>query len=193
MAGDGMLNGIDLQGMRDVIGSVRDDASLGHCEFRATNEWVDGTHCRAHVKSFYMLGGEDTSRSETLTYEIDEPPALLGHNAGPNPTEFALVALSGCLTTTLAVYAAAKGYKLDSVTSHLSGDLDLHGFFGLDESIRRGYKNIRVDFDIQGELSDQQKHELIELAQKYSPVFDIVSNPVHVDVGLVGEPHAEAA
>jgi uncharacterized OsmC-like protein len=189
-----MLNGIDVNALRSVIGSVKENASLGKSEFRATNEWISGTHCRAHVKGFYSLGEEDTTRKDIFSYDMDEPPALTGHNMGSNPTEMALVALSGCLTTTLIVYAAAKGYKLDSVHSHLSGDLDLHGFFGLDEQMRRGYDNVNVTFDIQGDLTDQQKQELIELAQRYSPVFDIVSNPVPVHVGLASEPtQAEAA
>ena len=193
MAGNGMLNGIHLEGLREVIGSVKHDPSLGHSEFRATNQWADGTHCRAHVKGFYSLGQEDDTRTGTYSYDMDEPPALMGNNVGPNPTEFALVALSGCLTTTLVVYAAAKGYKLDSVESHLAGDLDLRGFFGLDESVKRGYSNIRVTFDIKGDITEAQKHELIELAQKYSPVFDIVSNPTPVHVALAGEPTVEAA
>jgi uncharacterized OsmC-like protein len=194
MAHDTMLNGIDTNALRDVIGSVKADGSLAKSEFRAENEWVDGTHCRAHVKGFYSLGGEDTTRTQMFSYEIDEPPALLGQNLGPNPTEFALVALSGCLTTTLVVYAAAKGYRLDSVRSYLAGDLDLNGFFALDENTRRGYQNIQVHFDIQGDVTEAQKQELIELAQKYSPVFDIVSHPTPVTVGLTGEAEkAEAA
>lgn len=193
MADDGMTNGVDLEGLRQVIGSVKNDPALGRSEFRASNEWINGTHCRAHVKGFYSLGKEDDSRADTYSYDIDEPPGLMGHNVGPNPTEFALVALSGCLTTTLVVYAAAKGYELRSVTSHLSGDLDLQGFFGLDEAVKRGYNNVRVSFEIEGDLSEQQKHELIALAKKYSPVFDIVSNPTHVEVGLAGEAQAEAA
>jgi uncharacterized OsmC-like protein len=188
-----MLNGINVQGLREAIGSVKDDGSLARCEFRTKNEWIDGTHCRAHVKGFYGMGQEDATRSETFTYDIDEPPMLLGSNIGPNPTEYVLVALSGCLTTTLIVYAAAKGYKLDSVSSQLSGDLDLHGFFALDDNVRRGYQNIHVNFDIRGDISEQQKLELIELARKYSPVHDIVSNPTSVSVGLMGEAPVQAA
>ena len=176
MAHEQMLNGIDLATMREAIDKVRTDPNLGVTQFRADNEWLEGTHCRAHIKGFYTLGSEDTSRRDTFSFDEDEPPAICGHNHGPNPTEYALVALSGCLTTTLAVYASAKGYKLDSVTSHYEGDMDLRGFFGLDESIRRGYSNIHVSFDIQGELTEAQKHELIELAQKYSPVLDIVTH-----------------
>jgi uncharacterized OsmC-like protein len=193
MATNGMLNGIDVQAMRDVIGAVKENTTLAETQFRAHNQWVEGAHCRAHVKSFYMFGSEDASRTTSFTYEMDEPPALLGHNAGANPTEMALVALSGCLTTTLIVYAAAKGYTLESVESHLAGDLDLRGFFGLDETIGQGYSNIHVSFDIKGDVSENQKQELIELAQKYSPVFATITTPVKVDVTLAGQTHAEAA
>ena len=61
-----------------------------------------------------------------------------------NPVEYALAALNGCLTTSLIYHAAAQGIKIEEVESILSGDLDLHGFLGMDESVRNGYERINV-------------------------------------------------
>jgi len=44
-----------------------------------------------------------------MVFEIDEPPVLCGTNLGMNPVEYLLVALSGCLTTSMIAYAAARG------------------------------------------------------------------------------------
>jgi len=66
----------------------------------------------------------------------------------------------------------------------LEGDLDLRGFLGLDPEVKVGYENIRVYFKIDADISEQEKEDLIQMAQKYSPVFNSVSKPVPVTVGL---------
>jgi uncharacterized OsmC-like protein len=119
-----------------------------------------------------------------MSFEIDEPPVLLGNNQGANPVEYLLVGLSGCLTTSMVAHAAARGIKLRGVQSRLEGELDVQGFLGLSETIPVGYKNIRVTFKIDGDLSDEEKEELIDMAQKYSPVFNSIAKPVPMQVDL---------
>ncbi len=65
-----------------------------------------------------------------------------------------------------------------------SGDLDLHGFLGLDENIRNGYEKIKVTFKIKSDAPEEKLQELVQLAQKRSPVFDIISHPTPVEVSL---------
>ena len=109
---------------------------------------------------------------------------MMGENRGANPVEYVLTALSGCLTTTLVYYAAMMDIKLDSVESELEGDLDLRGLLNLDDSTRRGYSNIRVNFQIESDAPREKIEELVGMAKRFSPVCDIVSNPVSVSVAL---------
>jgi uncharacterized OsmC-like protein len=95
-----------------------------------------------------------------------------------------LHALAGCLTTSLVYHAAAQGIRIDAVESKFEGDLDLRGFLGMDEDVRNGYENIRVTFKIKSDAPEEKLKELCELAQKRSPVFDIVTNRVPVNVQL---------
>jgi uncharacterized OsmC-like protein len=62
--------------------------------------------------------------------------------------------------------------------------LDLRGFLGLSEDVPVGYKNICVFFKIDADVSEEEKEELIKMAQKYSPVFNTVSNPTSISVSL---------
>ena len=101
-----------------------------------------------------------------------------------NPTEFLLHALAGCLTTSLVYHAAAQGIEIEEVESQFEGDLDLRGFLGLSDRVRNGYENIRVTFKITADAPEEKLQELCQLAQKRSPVFDIVSNPVPISVRL---------
>ncbi len=64
----------------------------------------------------------------------------------------------------------------------MEGDLDLHGFLGLSDKVRNGYESVRVKFKVKGDAPEEKLEELVQLAQKRSPVFDIVTNPVPVSV-----------
>ena len=74
--------------------------------------------------------------------------------------------------------------KIEEVESTLSGNLDLHGFLGMDENIRNGYESINVTFKIKSDASEEKLRELVDLAQKRSPVFDIISHPTPVQVSM---------
>ena len=177
------VNGVNVDQLFKTIELIKEKPEIARFKFRATNKWVDGTHNRATVKDFYGAGQEDASR-EPMVFELDEPPVLLGKNLGTNPVEYLLVALSGCLTTSLIAHASAKGIEIKGVESRYEGDLDLRGFLGLSEDVKVGYENIRVYFKIDADVSEEQKEELIRMAQKYSPVFNSIANPVPVSVHL---------
>jgi len=177
------VNGVNVTQLFDTIDVIKQNPEISKFKFRATNTWQNGTYNRATVKSFYGALQEDDSRSPQ-NFDIDEPPVLLGNNQGANPVEYLLVGLSGCLTTAMVAHAAAKGIELRSVQSLLEGDLDVQGFLGLSETIPVAYQEIRVSFKIDADISDRDKEELIAMAQKYSPVFNSVTRPVPVQVGL---------
>jgi uncharacterized OsmC-like protein len=177
------VNGIDVDQLMGTIEAVKKDPEIARFKFRATNQWIGGTNNRATIKEFFGAREEDDSR-EAMVFEIDEPPVLCGRNLGANPVEYHLVALSGCLTTSLIAHAAARGIEISKVSSRYEGDLDLRGFLGLSEDVPIGYQEIRVYFTIDADLSEEKKEELIRMAQKYSPVYNSIAKPVPVSVKL---------
>jgi uncharacterized OsmC-like protein len=178
------INGVDVDQLFSTINAIKEAPGLAKFEFRANNQWINGGHNRTSIKDFYGAGQEDTTRKRTFVFDSDEPVALLGEDNGANPVEFVLHALAGCLTTSLVYHAAAQGIKIDAVESKFEGDLDLRGFLGMNEDVRNGYENIRVTFKIKADAPEEKLKELCELAQKRSPVFDIVTNRVPVNVQL---------
>jgi uncharacterized OsmC-like protein len=92
--------------------------------------------------------------------------------------------LAGCLTTSLIYSAAAQGIKIDEVESTLEGGLDLQRFLGLSETIRNGYESINVTFRVKADVPEEKLRQLVDLTQKRSPVFDMISNPTPVCVRL---------
>ena len=167
-----VINGVNTEQLFSTIDLIKENPDIARFKFRATNRWVNGTHCQATVKDFYGALKEDDSR-EARIFHMDEPPVLLGHNEGTNPVEYLLVALSGCLTTSLVAHASARGIKIKGVESRYEGDIDLQGFLGLSEEVPVGYKEIRVVFKIDADVSDAQKEEMVRMARKYSPVYNL--------------------
>ena len=177
---NGIINGVDVDRLGATVEAVRRTPTLATFRFHAANHWIDGSHNRSTIKSFYGAGQEDTIRTTPFVLDTDKPPVLLGKNQGPTPVEFVLHVLAACLTTSLVYHAAARGIHIESVESTLEGDLNLQGFLGLSDQARRGYKQIRVNFTVK---SDAPAKDLEELT-KFSPVFDIVSNPVPVSIQI---------
>lgn len=178
------VNGVDVRRLKETVMAVKAQPGLGKFEFRATNEWINGGHNRSTIKDFSGVCQEDTSRTVPFILDNDEPDVLLGEDNGANPVEYVLHALAGCLTTSMVYHAAARGYKIDAITSTYEGEIDLNGFLGIDPNVRNGYQQIRVGFNIEGDLTDEQKAEILQYGPGFSPVFDIVTGKVPVQVSL---------
>ena len=174
------VNGVDVGKVHDLIASIEADSSMADMRFRARNEWLGGGMNRTRVKDFYAAGAEDTTRTKAFELHADEPPILASGDRAPNPVEFILHALAGCLTTTLVYHAAVRGIEIEAAESALEGDLDLRGLFGMSEDVRKGYHHVRVRMRVKSEASAE---ELAELA-KFSPVYDIVSNSLPVELAI---------
>lgn len=177
------VNGINVDEMVGTIEAVRQQPELAKLQFRATDEWINGTHNRTTINELYGAG-EEQRRENSFVIDKDEPPFLMGKNIAANPVEYILASLAGCLTTTLVLFAAAEGVKLDEVTSKFEGDASLLGFLGLDENTRMGCDEIRVTFDIKSDAPREKIQELVELAQARSGVFDMLTNKTPVSVRL---------
>jgi len=177
------VNGFKTEEIAGTINAIQQNPEIAKFEFRVRNNWITAGHNQATVKDFYGGCQEDPSRTKAWVLDNGEPPILLGNNEGPNPVEYLLTALSGCMTTTMALHAAARGIAIESIESRFEGDIDVQGFLGLDDSVRNGYQQIRVTFDIKGDLTDDQKRELIGFA-RMSPVFDVATNGTDVEIGL---------
>lgn len=186
-----VVNGVDRDALLATVDAVRADPGLAKFEFRLRNQWVNGGLNRSTVSDYYGTR-QELCHEQPFELFNDEPPVLLSGDKGPNPVENLLHALAGCLTTSVVYHAAAKGMKVDAVRTRFEGDLDLRGFLNLSPGVRNGYEAIRVYFDIEGDLTAQQKRELMAMGPKFSPVFDVVRNGVPVSCQLEEEVPAMA-
>ena len=180
MATQTTINGVNVDQLFGTIEAIKGTPAIADFKFRVQNKWMSGGHNRTEVGNFYGACTEQTRDGFVL--DNAEHQILLGEDQSPNPVEYVLHALAGCITTSLVYHAAARGHEITEVESTLEGDLDLHGFLGMDDKVRNGYKNVRMILKVKGDVPEATLQELVELAQARSPVYDIISNPVPISV-----------
>jgi uncharacterized OsmC-like protein len=175
-------NGIDTAQVYGTLDVLKARSEAARFEFRVRNRWIDGTHSRSTIHGFWGAGAEDVSRAEPFVVDASEPPVLFGHNEAPNPAEYLLHALAGCLTLTIVNVAAARKVELHEVSSSLTGVLDARGATGIDDSYRNGFEGIDVDFTIKGDASPEKLRGIVDRALSRSVVYDMITNGVPVNV-----------
>jgi uncharacterized OsmC-like protein len=176
-------NGVNTPVLLATINAVRQQPELAKFQFRARNRWVTGTCSESRIESFYGAGGEHTHVTE-FKYAGDHPGVLVGEDRAPTPVEFLLHGLASCITAGIGNIAAARGVTLTSVESRVEGDIDLQGILGLSDSVRNGYQNIRISFEIAGDAPAEKLREIVEQARARSAVYDVLTNGVPVDVTI---------
>ena len=177
------VNGVNVTKLLESTEAVRNNTILSKFKFQEKGKWIHGAQIQTSIDDYYGAN-QSYYRAKPFVYDGDEPPVLSGTDLGANPLEYALVALNGCLTTARIYNASARGIDLEKVESILEGNIDTRGAMGLSKQVRNGYENIKVSFRVKSSGPKEKIKELIEVAQKRSPVFDIISNPTPIVVTL---------
>lgn len=117
-------------------------------------------------------------RAGKHTFLVDEPAALAGDDAAASPVEYALGALISCQVVVFRLYAQALGLTIDDIEVSAEGDLDVRKLFGIDESGRAGFQDVRVKVDITGPNTDEEYEKLRVVVEEHCPVLDLFANTV---------------
>ena len=112
--------------------------------------------------------------------KVDEPHALGGGGAAPNPVEYALLALGSCQAITYRFWSEKLGMRLDNVRVDVQGDLDVRGVFALDDDVRPGFRQVAVEVALTGPESPERYEDLRRVVDEHCPVLDIFANSTPV-------------
>ena len=178
-----VVNGVNLTNLFATLDVVKAQPAAAEFQFRAANEWLSGTHSQTTMGGFFGAGQEHEHKA-TYTYEADHPAVLVGQDNGPTPVEFLLHAIATCLTAGIGNIAAARGVKLTRVASTVTGDINLLGLLGIDESVRNGYQGITVNFEIEGDAPAEKLREIVQRSIARSAVYDVFTNGIPVTVNI---------
>lgn len=174
-------NGVNTEALFGAVDAVKSMPAAAKFQFRATTEWISGTHSQTTVYDFFGLGEEQT-HTEARTYDADHPKQLVATDLGSTPAEFLLVALASCITAGIGNISAARGVELRKVTSTIRGDIDLVGLLGLDDTVRNGYQSIEMEVDIEGNASKEVLSDIVKRSMARSAVYDLLTNGTKVAV-----------
>ncbi len=105
-------------------------------------------------------------------FDIDEPTHLGGTDQAPNPVEYLLGSLGGCINVLVVTFADQFSVEVNDVHVQIEGDLDPDGFLGKNPNVRPGYEEIRYHIDIDSPSPRENVQALINHVEKVCPVKD---------------------
>lgn len=87
-----------------------------------------------------------------------------------------LEALVACAGVTLKAVATALGIEVREGTVKASGTLDFRGTLGVDRDAPVGFRDIKLDFEIDADADDEQLASLIKLTERYCVVYQTLKH-----------------
>ena len=174
-------NGVNVEALLGARTALTEAPEAAKFKWRATCDWVRGTHSRTTVQGFFGLGA-DQARPKAFHYDTDHPELFASEDKGATPVEYVLVALAGCLTAGIAAVAQNRNIQLRSVRATLEAGMDMQGILGIDSEVRNGFDGIKVRFHVDADATREQIAALVAQSQRRSAVFDIITNPTNVAV-----------
>jgi uncharacterized OsmC-like protein len=111
-------------------------------------------------------------------------PATGGSGLQACSGDMLLESLVACAGVTLNAVATALELPLRGAVVKAEGDLDFRGTLGVAKDAPVGFRDIRLKFEIDGDLSEEQKATLLKLTERYCVVYQTLRQPPPVAVTM---------
>ncbi len=126
---------------------------------------------------FSVLGHSESSariavKARNFNIIIDEPASLGGEDKGPNPVEYLLSSIVGCLNVTGHLVAEEMGFKIKNLQIKASGSLNPARLFGKETSDRTGFKGIDIEFLVDADTDTITLQQWLQKIELRCPVSD---------------------
>ncbi len=130
-----------------------------------------------------------------ITCSIQTGKALVEaglHPASGGPGTFAcsgdmlLEALAACAGVTMAAVATSIGVDLRGGVVRAEGDLDFRGTLGVSKEAPVGFRDIRLQFELDTDAPADQVETLCRLTERYCVVYQTLRQPPPIAVSLNG-------
>jgi uncharacterized OsmC-like protein len=130
------------------------------------------------------IGKNITCKIETgkARVEVGLHPATGGDGQSACSADMLLEALVGCAGVTLNAVATVLNISLRGATIRAEGDLDFRGTLGVSKDVPVGFKEIRLNIDLDTDASEEQLATLIRLTERYCVVYQTLNHPANISV-----------
>jgi uncharacterized OsmC-like protein len=139
-----------------------------HITLRAKGRLGEGVSCRVETGEALVVAGLH--------------PATGGSGLAACSGDMLLEALVACAGVTLGAVATALGIELRDASLTAEGDLDFRGTLGLSKEVPVGFKDIRLQFTLDTDASEEQLDTLMRLTERYCVVYQTLAHPPAVVV-----------
>jgi uncharacterized OsmC-like protein len=109
-------------------------------------------------------------------------PATGGSGMHACSGDMLLEALVACAGVTLNAVATALGLSIRDARVRAEGDLDFRGTLGVAKDAPVGFRDIRLAFEIEGDLTQEQRVTLMKLTERYCVVYQTLRSPPPIAV-----------
>jgi uncharacterized OsmC-like protein len=130
------------------------------------------------------IGENITCKIETGKARVEAGlhPATGGDGKSACSADMLLEALVGCAGVTLSAVATALNISLRGGAIRAEGDLDFRGTLGVSKDAPVGFNEIRLNFDLDTDATEEQLATLIRLTERYCVVYQTLSRPAKISV-----------
>ena len=130
------------------------------------------------------IGENITCKIETGKSRVEAGlhPATGGDGSSACSADMLLEALVGCAGVTLSAVATTLGIGLRNAMIRAEGDLDFRGTLGVAKDVPVGFKQIRLNFDLDTDATEEQLATLLRLTERYCVVYQTLSHPAEISV-----------
>jgi uncharacterized OsmC-like protein len=95
-----------------------------------------------------------------------------------------LQALVACAGVTLRAVGTSLQIPVRAGTVHAEGDLDFRGTLGVSKEAPVGFMSIRLSFDLDTDVSDEQIATLLRLTERYCVVYQTLAQPAGLSAAI---------
>ncbi len=163
------MNAAELKELQNPIKArYRDDPETAVITLKAQGAIGEGVTCSV-----------DTGRA---LVEAGLHPATGGTGLHACSGDMLLEALVACAGVTLNAVATALDLPVRDAHITAEGDLDFKGTLGVEKQSPVGFRDIRLSFDIDGDLTDEQLATLLKLTERYCVVYQTLRSSPPIDV-----------
>jgi uncharacterized OsmC-like protein len=140
----------------------RDQPSAARITLQAQGRLGDGVSCSVETGQALVKAGLH--------------PATGGNGLAACSGDMLLQALVACAGVTLNAVATALGIVLRDAQVRAEGDLDFRGTLGVAKDAPVGFQNIRLQFDLDTDASEEQLATLLRLTERYCVVYQTLAH-----------------
>lgn len=136
------------------------------------------------LKAASKLGENISCRIETgkALVEAGLHPATGGTGMLACSGDMLLEALAACAGVTLSAVATSMGKDIKQGIINVEGDIDFRGTLGVSKDVPVGFKEIRLNFNLESDANEEQINKLIALTERYCVVYQTLQNKPGISI-----------